>query len=63
MELSGVFNYGRTMILVVLEAKRSKLNIVALKLIKRVQNQDPDDALTWGIHLSSTWARLSYLVI
>ena len=34
MELSGVFNYRRTMILVVLEAKRSKLNIVALQLTK-----------------------------
>ena len=61
--MSGVFNYGRTMILGVLEAKRSKLKIVALQLTKRVQNQDHDDALTWGIHLSSTWARQSYLVI
>ena len=63
MVLSGMIDQGKTTMLGVLEVNRSKLNIFALQLTKRVQNQDHDDALTWGIHLSPNWARLSYLVI
>ena len=62
-ELSGVFMIGRTRILWSLEVFGPLINIVALQLSNLVQNEDHDDALTWSINLSSTWARLSYLVI
>ena len=41
-----MFNYGRTMILVVLEAKRSKLNTVASQLPNLVEKLEHGDAVT-----------------
>ena len=58
-----MIEYGKTRFLGVLEAKGSKINIVALQLTKMVQKEDHDDALIWSINLISTWAIHSYLII
>ena len=63
MVLSGTSRIGRTTILWILDGNGPLINIVALQLSNVVQNEDHDDALTWSINLSSTWAMQSYLII
>ena len=51
------------MILEVSRVNGSIFTAVASQLTKMVQKLDHDGALTWSVHLSSSWAKLDHLVI
>ena len=51
------------MILEVLRVNGSRFTAVASQLTKMVQKLDHDGALTWSVHLSSDWAKLSHLIL